>query len=220
MKFSGILLLLANAVPLFGVLFWHWDVVLVLALFWIENLIIGCFNLVRMGWASVLQRDSSGLFLICFFTVHYGVFCAAHGLLLAQLLGQQVTVLETLGVDANGLLELFLRGAAVLVHFLNTLAPAIWLGVSALLLSRLSSFIENFVLHADIFTIKLNKMMMQPYRQILVMHVGLVVGAFLLQLLGSPVWLLALLVLLKTTVDYQQYRRRNDQQLVGQVKNF
>lgn len=220
MSISSVILLLANAVPLLGVIFWGWDTVLVLALFWIENLIIGFFNVVRMIWASAVQKQSKGVFLVLFFLVHYGAFCAVHGTVLAQLLDQEVSVSAVLGMQVDGLVELFLEGVAVLVHFLQTLAPAIWLGLGALALSRLVSFIENFLLKGEVFNSNPQKLMTRPYQQIIVMHAGLIGGAFLLQKLGSPVWLLALIVVLKMGVDYVQFRRRYNDEIGEKIKDI
>ena len=62
-KFSLLALLVANLVPLIGVLFFAWDLVLVLALFWIENIIIGVFNLLKMLLVAVRNNVLKSLFL-------------------------------------------------------------------------------------------------------------------------------------------------------------
>ena len=70
-KFSLLALLVANLVPLIGVLFFAWDLVLVLALFWIENIIIGVFNLLKMLLVAVRNNVLKSLFLSAFFILHY-----------------------------------------------------------------------------------------------------------------------------------------------------
>lgn len=222
MPISAFVLILANVVPLFGVVFWGWDAVLVLAVFWIENLIIGFFNIVKMFASSVVQRDTSGLFLIIFFLIHYGAFCSVHGMLLTDLLDFEVTAPGYLSNLSIGPAELFLKAAAILDSFLTELAPQIWLGVAALFLSQLVSFIENFILSGDLLKLRASDLMAKPYAQIVIMHAGLLFGALLLQHFGSPIWLLALIVLLKVGVDYVQFRRRHlkTAELAGQVKDF
>lgn len=211
MPISAYLLLLANAIPLGGVLFWQWDTTLVLALFWIENLIIGAFNLLKMAWTGVLNKQRQAIFLCCFFVLHYGAFCIGHGLLLTDLLELEMSVESVLGIESSGLPGFFLEGVAVFVYFVRNLAPAIWMGMIALLLSHLGSFIEHFILRGEMFNNKLNDLMIKPYQQIMVMHAGLIIGAFVLQRLGSPVWLLAVLVVLKIAVDFIQFRKRHAQ---------
>jgi len=50
LTWSALALIGANLIPLIGVIFYDWDSRLVLALFWIENLIIGVFNLAKMKY--------------------------------------------------------------------------------------------------------------------------------------------------------------------------
>jgi uncharacterized protein DUF6498 len=51
---SAIVLLLANAIPLVGVLFFGWSLITILVLFWIENGIVGFWNVPRI----LLARQS------------------------------------------------------------------------------------------------------------------------------------------------------------------
>jgi len=211
---SSYVLIAANLIPLVGVLFYDWDAILVLALFWIENLIIGSFNVLRILSATVLKKEWGGLFTCGFFVLHYGIFCAVHGTLLSELIGYpEVDYTDYFAATDFGLGQIFLEAASVFFSFVENLAPAIWLGIAALTMSRLVSFIENFILRGEIFTRKISKLMMEPYGQIIVMHVGLILGAVLLQKFNSPVWLLALIVLFKIIVDFNQHKRRHKQAL-------
>ena len=80
-------LILANLVPLAGVLWMGWEVGDVVLLYWIENLIVGVFNVLRI--LAVRIRDPAAwlgkLVLIPFFAVHYGGFAAVHGVLLTAM---------------------------------------------------------------------------------------------------------------------------------------
>lgn len=207
---SSYVLIAANFIPLIGVLFYDWDAILVLALFWIENLIIGAFNLIRIILAGIVQKDSSAVFTSVFFAIHYGVFCAIHGQILTVLINYpEIKYTDYFPEISQGFFEIFLDGAAVLLSFIDNLAPAIWLGITALILSRLVSFIENFILDGQVFTTKVSKLMAQPYGQIVVMHIGIIVGAILLEKFNSPIWLLVVIVIFKIIIDFQQHRRRH-----------
>jgi hypothetical protein len=77
---SVIVLVLANLIPLGGVLFFGWQVFPIMFLFWLENVVVGAFNVVKM----ILARGPGShvgvkLFLVPFFTVHYGIFTLVHG---------------------------------------------------------------------------------------------------------------------------------------------
>jgi hypothetical protein len=76
-------LTVANLVPLFGVVFLDWDAAAIVLLYWLENLIIGLLNVLRMILVKVESPSKrfQKLFMIPFFCVHFGGFCAvqAHG---------------------------------------------------------------------------------------------------------------------------------------------
>jgi hypothetical protein len=52
-------LTVANLVPLFGVVFLGWDAAAIVLLYWIENLIIGLFNVLRMILVKVESPSKS-----------------------------------------------------------------------------------------------------------------------------------------------------------------
>lgn len=223
MPISSFALIAANLIPLVGVLFFAWDHALVLALFWIENLLIGAFNVIRILSVSLLNKQPAGLLLCAFFIFHYGAFCSVHGMLLIDLIGfDKVDYQKYFALQSSGILKIFLQGAAVLLSFVERLSPAIYFGIVALALSHLVSFIENFVLRGEIYKLDGRKLMARPYEQIFIMHAGLIFGAFLLQKYHSPIWLLVVMVLLKLMLDFLQHRRRhrqmNEQQT--QIKDF
>lgn len=223
MSVSGLVLIAANLVPLIGVVFYAWDPKLVLALFWIENLIIGAFNLLKMFSSIALRASYKELFVPLFFVIHYGLFCTVHGLLLWDLLDMgTLDSAQYWGADPAGIFELFLEGAAVALGFVERFQPVIWLGILALILSHFVSFIENFILRGEVFTKTINKLMTQPYSQIVVLHVGLILGAITMNALGSPVWLLAIIVLLKLIADFMQFQARRKQATMSgqQVKDI
>lgn len=77
-----------NCVPLWGVKHWGWSAFAVLALYWMESLVVGSFHLARLRliqahraagpWpgAEPLGDD------VGFFARTYGTFCLVHGILL------------------------------------------------------------------------------------------------------------------------------------------
>ncbi len=211
-KFSLLALLVANLVPLIGVLFFAWDLVLVLALFWIENIIIGVFNLLKMLLVAVRNNVLKSLFLSAFFILHYGIFTAAHGQLLANVLGLSDKVAWNSDfADQFGPFSLFFGAADLLAYFVALYSPVILLGIFGLVLSHSVSFIENFILKGAMFTQTSDKLMGRPYKHIIVMHAGLMLGAIVMQKFGSSIWLLAILVGLKIAVDFVMHKRRHKQ---------
>jgi hypothetical protein len=161
-----------NLVPLLGVLVFGWDLGVVLLLYWAESAIILGFSLVKM---AIVARWAA-LFLVPFFIVHAGMFMAVHLVFLVSLFVQRP--------DAGWLA--FARDVAI--------------GVAALFLSHLVSFVANVIVRGE-RPKEAQSAMTGFYARIVVMQVTIIFGAMLLMALGSPVWALVLLVVVKTAVD-------------------
>ena len=92
-------LVVANIIPLIGVLFFGWSVWNILVIYWLENGIVGVINVLKMSAATgdettpgltfmVNGRPSSSATkfgLIPFFIVHYGIFWFVHGVFVLTL---------------------------------------------------------------------------------------------------------------------------------------
>lgn len=207
---SLIALIAANLVPIAGVLFWDWNEVLILALFWIENLIIGAFNVIKMVFLSVQTANLKSLFLTAFFIFHYGFFCSVHGTFLWDLLiPTELNTTLLFNDELNGVAEIFAEGLSVAYNFHLLLGSALTLGIAAIAISHAVSFIEHFIIHSQRLNPGINKLMMQPYSQIMIMHGGLLLGAFAIDRFGSTLWLLFFMVLFKLIVDISQYQQRH-----------
>ncbi len=79
-----------NLLPVIGTIVFGWSALSLILIYWIENLIIGAINALKMliaggtaGWVGLL----ASLFLTAFFAVHYGFFCYAHGTMIWGLFG-------------------------------------------------------------------------------------------------------------------------------------
>lgn len=222
LKPSVLTLIAANLIPLFGVLFLGWSTFAIVVIYWAENVIIGAINVLKMIVCSptiealqlantsaknlkgnskqvrdLLEKGSKGLtvahhgsklFCIPFFIFHYGLFCFVHGVFIFELLGGG-------GAMFGGLTE---SGW----YFYERLRDEnlLW-AVAALAASHLFSFFANFIYLGEYTRITVLQLMFQPYARIVLLHVAILFGAFLIQLLGSPIWMLVILIAGKTLMD-------------------
>lgn len=185
---SALVLVAANLVPLAGVLFFGWTVFATLLLFWVENVIVGGFNILRMLVAQpqIGAMWAVKLFMIPFFTFHYGMFTTVHGVFVLTLFGG--------GFSGRGF-----PTAATFAHAVQVagVAPAAW----GLALSHAVSFAFNYIGTGEYKSALVPALMFRPYGRVMVLHVVILGGGFLVQMLGSPLIPLALLVVLKTGLD-------------------
>ncbi|HSP42394.1 MAG TPA: DUF6498-containing protein [Luteolibacter sp.] len=231
---SGVVLILANLVPLAGVLFWDWGIFNVVVLYWLENVIIGVINILKMftcapdmqalankadeltgkrpeqaeklrdliknhGNKAALLNHGAKFFFIPFFTVHYGIFCLVHGMFVFVLLGGSAGNGGIIcgGPPPDGFTEL-VRGALD--------AGGIWAAL-ALVASHLFSFFHNYLGKGEYRRTAVPLLMAAPYGRVVVLHIAILFGAFATIMLGSPVFLLLLLIGGKIVLDLKFHRR-------------
>ena len=184
---SGFTLIGANLLPLAGVLFFGWDLASVMVLFWTESAVIGFYTALKIAVVGRL----AALVAVPFFIGHFGGFMAGHFLLLYSFFirGPAVTGPEP-GVRA-ALLAIFVP---------------LWTSIAALAISHGVSFVDNFLKRREYAHATMKGLMIAPYSRITVMQLTLIFGGWVILLLGSPVPALALLVVLKTAVDFSAHR--------------
>jgi hypothetical protein len=253
---SAIALLIANAIPLIGVLFFGWSLLTILVLFWIENAIVGFWNLPRIwlaqgsvipslpdlpesaamdatgnpraaeelrqrwaraqvvGAASLLQGPAGGtarVGLSVFFLIHYGIFWAVHGIF--------VFALPSFVGVGGGCVEIGSPPAfpfdpgAVLAPCMSPFGEVVWsnvvLAAVALSLSHGASFFLNYVGKREYLTTSPTRQMGAPYGRVVVLHLTIIFGAFIIAILGAPIGALLVLVVVKTAFDLGLHLREH-----------
>ena len=176
LRLSAIALILANFVPVFGVLYWGWSVGSIIALYWAENWVIGALNLPKMWMAKEGSRKSS-FPLSLFFAVHYGFFTAIHGVFVFSLFGEGMAVFDLLP------------------------GGPLFLTLLILACSHTLSFIVNYWAGGEYKTRTVQKQMFRPYGRIVVLHIVILAGGILVQSMGSPMPALLVLIGIKTVID-------------------
>lgn len=190
---SVFVLVFANLVPMFGVVWFKWEVFPLLFLFWIENVIIGLFNVLKMVVAapSNLAGWLVKLVMVPFFCFHYGMFTSIHGVFVIGLFGGGFRQGAPFP-DEHAILQLAIQ---------NHLTWPV-LGLAA---SHAFSFGYNYLWLGEFRRATLPLLMQQPYSRVVVMHLTILGSGFLMAILGSPAVGLVLLVILKTAMDLRAH---------------
>ncbi|MEM1230795.1 MAG: DUF6498-containing protein [Pseudomonadota bacterium] len=212
-QLSAIALVLANLLPLAGVLFAGWQVGTIVLFFWAENLIIGLCNVIRL----LANPGRGARFSALFFTVHYGGFTAGHGLFIYYLFNLGETVQPGSIAPRADSFEPALDSAAPSLLALVQDAPPLWLwGLAALAISHGGSVLLNYFLRGERQRLTVGDLMSAPYKRIVVLHVTVIIGGMLTEWLGSPIFLLVLLIALKIAIDLRaHWRSHTPLQVVG-----
>ena len=203
-SFSIQALAIANLVPLLGVVFLGWDAAAIVLLYWIENLIIGLINVLRMILVKVesSSKQFQKLFMIPFFCVHFGGFCAVHGFFLLTFfkIGADWDVFAP-GDPWMGPFIFLQLLYSVVMQLWQSRPPGLEWPVLGLAISHGLSFVKNFLMGKEYLSLKVNEIMMRPYKRIVLMHVAIIAGGVFVMKLGSPIGLLCVLIFLKIGMD-------------------
>jgi hypothetical protein len=179
----------ANLLPLAGVLLFGWDLGTIMVLFWAESAIIGAYHLLNLAvtyrWLTLLLGP--------LFIGHFGAFMAVHFLFIYSLF---ITGLAGDG-PGDSLIEV------------GQLFYTLWPALLALCISHGISFVIHFEKPATNDLPVIREQMSAPYRRIVIMHVTIILGGGLSLAVGTPVFALILLILLKTFVDLRSHRKQH-----------
>jgi hypothetical protein len=187
---SGLALIGANLIPLAGVLFFGWDLASVLVLFWAESAVIAFYTAIKM----VIVGKLAAVFAVPFFIGHFGGFMAMHFLFIYLLFVRGMSPAGTEPGIRDALVRIFLP---------------IWTSLAVLFLSHGVSFFQNFLGRREYEATTMSGLMTGPYNRIIVMQLTLIFGGWIIMLLKSPVPALALLILLKTALDFTAHRKEH-----------
>lgn len=189
-------LIVANAIPLIGVLFFGWSVWNILVIYWLENGIVGFFNVMKMARADGSQAPAGANFmvngqpaaslskfgLIPFFVMHYGLFWFVHGIFVLTL-----PAFMSLGLSSGPGLDLD--------------PGAVLLAAVALAVSHGLSYWWNFLRGGEYRRVTPAQLMFAPYRRLIALHLTIIFGAMAVMFTGAPVAAVAILVTVKTILD-------------------
>jgi len=188
---SAVFLILANMVPIFGVLFLGWDALTILVLYWLESVIMGVLNIPKILACRSTEQSASGaalsnLFPAVFFTFHYGMFTSVHGVFLAEMFGAR-PIME--GLFSSG--------------------SIIWTA-AIFLISHVASMFINFFGKKEYLGRNARRQMFSVYGRVFIMHVVVLLGGFTIQKFGAPIIAVIMLIVLKTAIDLIAHKREHE----------
>jgi hypothetical protein len=193
--------LLGNLIPAVCVLLFGWSVFALMILYWLENLVVGLFNLFRMLVEGIV-RGPQGILaavLACpFFTFHYGMFCTIHGVFVWSIFSGAEAVAPLEGLSPA---ELFSRSFGYARS-----DPDLWLNLLALFGVHLAQFAE-WLWRGRWAEADPMEQMVKPYGRIVALHLTILGGAVPVLLLGQPAIAVCLLAVIKTAIEVFSARR-------------
>lgn len=222
--------LLFNLLVLAMVIFYKEDRYIVIAAYFLETLIIGIFNVVRMGIVAMfspaardtkalaasmrpdMSRSSPGmtnLFLIFFFILHFSIFYFVQ---LGILIGSAEMM------DRN-----FPGGGSFIPNPVSFFSAA--LGdqgeyiLTAILVMQLFALVYTFWLRGEYKVMNCLTQGMQPYGRIFLQQFVVLIGGFFIIVIQHAVVFSIILVVLKTFIDAWM-QNKQAQKLLRKIQEF
>jgi len=185
-----LVVLAINLVPVAGVLWFGWSPLVLLLLYWAENVFVGVFNTLRLRAYEAHGAGLPGPFRLSnFFVMHYGMFTLVHGIfavVVGTLFAAPVEGGEVLGAGARA------GSGFEPWSFLVALASIGLLHLTDFLRWRANKGWEQGSADAQMFA---------PYGRIIVLHITIIGGAVVLAATQAPASYIALLAVLKTFIE-------------------
>lgn len=185
---SALALIIVNLIPLIGVLYFDWQLFILVLLYWLENVVIGLINVLKMLSAyqtPILEK----IFKTCFFSVHYGFFCFCHGTILVSIFGDEE--------------EKNLPLIQIITDY------GLYLALAALFASHAFSFLQNFIVNGERKRLTLSELMVAPYKRIIVLHMFILFGGLIIDEFGESLLGLLVLAALKTMIDLITHQKEH-----------
>ena len=203
-RLAAVGLLASNLVPLVGVLAFGWTLHSLLIVYWLESGIVGASYVAKILRAEGADDpadlpsmsfndtpvsafvDRTRPAIARFFVGHYGVFWAVHGLFV------------------------FLFGGFVPGGLAPAEPVAVATAAVGLVASHAYSYRANYVGEREYERVGPVTLMVEPYRRVIVLHLTIVLGAFAVGAIGSPIGALLVMIVLKTGIDLRAHLREHE----------
>lgn len=176
--------LAVDLAPVWAVFVFGWTATPLVALYWLENLVIGAFTILRMIGTALSSVVSlvMALFTVPFFFFHYGMFCFVHGIFVrAFAVGGAGGEFEPVS-----LIQWALGTAPEMIGFVAAIA-----GVSLLY------YVFDFLGRGEYKTSNPQAEMFSPYGRIVTLHVAILLGAGVAFTLNEPLAGVLLLIFIR-----------------------
>jgi len=190
-----------DLLPIIAVFAFGWGATPLVALYWLENLVIGAFTIFRMigtALASVVSLAMS-VIMVPFFFFHYGMFCFVHGVFVRVFAGGE-GVGDTM--DPLSLIRWALGTAPEMIWFVAAIAA-----VSVLY------YLVDFIGRGEFRTSNPQAEMFSPYGRIVTLHIAIILGAGVAFTLDEPLLGVLLLIFIRVVfgiVTTVMRRRKRD----------
>ncbi|MGZ8537155.1 MAG: DUF6498-containing protein [Flavisolibacter sp.] len=181
------ILIIANLLPVYGVLFKGWNAKEIFLVYCLETVIIGFFTMIKLGIATMFRKNDwwyiqgtkklvHGSMFILFFLLHYGLFVVV-----------QMTLFLNFTSINNHVNTSVFQFIFQPFRFLGTES---WLMLSVFLFGYGYENMSRFILDNEYLTTSFMRIMLEPYMRIFVQQFSVLLGGFILGFGGGKIFII------------------------------
>lgn len=191
---TNYLFIAINLIPIWGVWFKNWDARIIFIIFCLETVIIGLYNILKIFTASIFSNKNEivnnskvpklavGLFIIAFFIFHFGLFVFVQMKIFLGVLSMNKMHIE--------MYDLFFNLRSTLPRYAQLLLLLFFISYGF-------GVIKEFVIPKQFKTVRLEKLMLEPYGRIITQQLVVIIGTFTLFINKDGKILILIFVLVK-----------------------
>ena len=206
---SSIALLIANLIPVYGVLFQDWELFPLIFTYWIENVLIGSINILRLLLvypASLIFWLLKLLIVPFFYIMVFALFNFGYFYVIVAIFEKdkyfqwheyvlwQDSMLDLIGQIPDGIIHYGILPAVVMFS-----------------ISHLFSLVYNDYIRGETRNPKWLKLLFRPYARIFIVHTTVIITGIIIAFMEQPFYGLLIVVILKTITDLFVHIREHKQ---------
>jgi hypothetical protein len=217
---SARVLLSVNIIPVIGVIFFDWSLFSIMLLYWLENLVIGFYSVLKITKTyhyliskqinlPVAGKEFAKLGQVMVFIFDYGLFTFIHGVFVFAMFGMSTASSPTI---AN-------LGPVNMADIIwpNVSVSGITISFILLIISHGFSYYNNFIVNEDYMHCTVDYLRKNPFRRVIAMHFIIVVSGFIILYLGYSKLTMIILIIIKTLIDLYAHNREHSKNINADI---
>ena len=206
---SIISLVIANIIPIIGVIFWNWDIFPLVYIYFLETIVIGLFGFLKIilaqGVDYTIEQGLVSQILLSQFFPRLNSTSSKSSVLISYV----ICLIFYIGL-------LFVLCLLVLTpsNFSKPWEPSYFIAILGLIISHSISFWQNYIKNKEYIYAVPYTQMTQPFDRVMVMILVFSVTAFAIYRIDVSILTILALIIIKIIFDiiyhYQEHARFND----------
>ncbi|MFA6524922.1 MAG: DUF6498-containing protein [Patescibacteria group bacterium] len=217
---SAKILLSVNFIPIIGVMFFDWNLFSIMFLYWLENLVIGIYSLLKIKKTyyyliskqknlSVASRVLATWGQVMSFVFNYGLYTIVHGVFVIAMFGMSTATSPTIvnlgPVKISDIIWPEISILGILLSFIM------------LIISHGFSYYNNFIAQEEYKYYTINYLSKSSFERVIALHFIIVISGFIILAMGYSKLTIVILIIIKTLIDFYAHSKEHGKKINSDI---